>query len=389
MRAALTIALKAVRHGAHANLFSALALAAVLAPLIVLHGLKVGVISGMLANLKADPGILRIGVAGHRTLTEQDLATIRGWPETAFAAGAPRSIAATVEMRRSRDDLSIVSADWLPSAAGDPLLPSGFPALSHTQIALSQPLANKLDAAPGSRVIASTYRNSQSEELEMDMEVVLVLPASALPGDRALVSQARLVAMAAFSDGAEATSAAPVYDSLRLYARSLDAVAPLERAISRYGFRTSSAAENIAWVQNLDAIMGGVFAIISGAGLVGYCISLFAMISAGVRQSRPHLSLLRLLGMGWGALLLFPLAQSLAITLLGLALALALASAAAGAINALFVAPTLPGELCSIAPDHLTVAIGVSILLAVVVGIWQAWEIRSIQPSEALAESLA
>lgn len=389
MRAALAIALKAVRHSAHANLFSALALAAVLAPLIVLHGLKVGVVGGMMANLKADPGILRIGVAGHRTLTEADLATIRGWPETAFVAGAPRSIAATVEMRRSRDDLSIVSADWLPSAAGDPLLPPGLPALSDTQIVLSRSLADKLEASPGARVIASTYRNSQSEELEMDMEVVLILPASILPGERALVSQARLAAMAAFSDGVEGASTAPVYDSLRLYARTLEAVAPLEQAISRYGFRTSSAAENIAWVENLDAIMGGVFAITSGAGLVGYCVSLFAMISASVRQNRPQLSLLRLLGMGRGTLLLFPLAQSLAITLAGLALALLLALAAAGAINALFVAPALSGDLCRIAPDHLAVAAGVSVFLAVLVALWQAFEIQSIQPSEALAESLA
>ncbi|WP_371344795.1 ABC transporter permease [Ancylobacter sp. IITR112] len=388
------IALKAVRHATHANLFSAVALAAVLTPLLVLYGLKLGIITGMFAELRADPGILRIGVAGHRPLTEDDIAALRARPETGFVVGAPRSIAASAEMRRDRSALDIISADWLPTAAGDPLLPDGFPPIADGQIVLSERLAEKLLAKPGDRVVGSVYRNSQTESLDMEMTVALILPRGALEGDRALVSVARLNAMAAFADEINAAPAgaaprAPVYDSLRLYARSIEAVADLERAVAAYGFRTSSEAANIAWVQQLDQVMGGVFTIISVSGVAGYGISLWAMITGSVRQSRPQLSLLRLLGMSRAKLLLFPLVQSLSITSAGLAIAFVLAYAASTVMNRLFLVEVFQGRICLLRPADLLLAAGASYLFALLVAARQVIEIQHISPTEALAENLA
>ncbi|MGU3496670.1 ABC transporter permease [Xanthobacteraceae bacterium A53D] len=391
MSAALRMAGKAVRHSAYTNLFSAIALAAVLAPLLVLYGLKLGIIGGLLEKLRSDPAILRIAIAGHRTLSEADLATIRAWPDTGFVAGAPRSIVAAAEMRASEAARDVVSADWLPTGAGDPLLPAAT-RFGDDEIALSQALAEKLDARIGGTVYGSIYRNGQSETLDMPMQVVAIIPRAELNGDKALVSEARLAAMARFADGVDngQPSAAPrTYDSLRLYARALDAVEPLERRIAKFGFRTSSAAENIAWVQGLDRVMTGVFAIVSAAGVLGYAISLWAMITATVSHARPHLALLRLIGMSRRSLLTFPLVQAFAITSLGIAMALVFAYAAAQALNSFYPLAGTTGDICRLEGWLLAWVIAASYGLALLVAVMQIRKLQKIAPSEALAESLA
>ncbi len=389
----LAMAAKAVRHSARGNLFSAVALAAVLVPLLVLYGLKLGIIGGLLEKLRSDPAILRIAVAGHRALTEADLATIRAWPETGFVAGAPRSMVAATEMRGTPTASDVVAADWLPSAAGDPLLPAGAAPLGDDAIALSEPLAEKLGARTGTTVHASIYRDDgQSRELAMAMRVVAVLPRGALPGDRALVSEGRLAAMARFSDGVDDGQPSDIprtYDSLRLYARALDAVAPLERAAARYGFRTSSAAENIAWVEDLDRTMTGVFAIVAAAGVIGYAISLWAMISATLLQGRPQLALLRLMGMQGAALLAFPLVQALAITSGVMLIAVTVGLAAASALNRLYLIAGTTGDICRIEPGLVAAASAASYTIAAVVAAMQARRMAAIAPAEALAEQLA
>ncbi|WP_234052785.1 MULTISPECIES: hypothetical protein [unclassified Xanthobacter] len=390
---ALALAIRALHHSILTNVLGAVTLAAVLTPLLVLYGLKLGVIEGLLDKLRADPSILAVSVSGYRTISEAELAAIRAWPETGFAAGAPRSIVASAEMRPSPQSREYVDADWLPSAAGEPLLPAGAPPLGDNDIALSEPLAEKLGAKVGDMVQAAIYRDGSAHELTMDMRVAAVLPRAALGGSRALVSEGRLVTMARFSDGldeGQASATAPrTFDSLRLYARDLDAVAPLERRIAQRGFRTGSAAENIAWVRNLEAIMTGIFAIVCVGGIVGYLVSLWAMIQATVRQARPSLALLRLMGMPGRALLAFPLVQAVAVTAAGIAGALLLAGAAAFALNHFYRIEGTSGDICRLEPASLAIVAAASLITALLVALTQTFQIRSIVPSEALAESLA
>lgn len=396
----LGLAAKAFRHALHANLFSAVALAAVLAPLLVLYGLKLGVVNGMLGELRRDPSILAIGIGNYKPLSAEDVETIRALPETGFVVGAPRSIAARAEMRKEGKAKDVVDADWLPSAAGDPLLPTGRPALTSDEVVLSERLAEKLGAAAGERVVGAVYRNEQSEIFEMDLSVALVLPRNRLDGYRALVASDRLEAVSAFSDGFEVPGAAPggrplaervaLYDGLRLYARALEDVAPLERAVAAvYGFRTSSAGDKIEWIADLERVMTGVFTIISAAGVVGYALSLWATIAGSVHQNRPQLSLLRLLGISRGRLWLFPLVQVFGITSAGLVIALALALAAASAMNRIYLVGAFGDLLCELRVREFLVAAAASYGLAVLVAVQQFSVLQRISPSDALAEQIA
>lgn len=397
----IRIAIKAVRHGWFTNGFSAVALAAVLAPLLILYGLKLGIVTGMLDQLRSDPGIRRIAISGYKPLTEADVAAIRALPQTGFVVGAPRSIAARVEMRGTPTAMQVVTADWLPSGQGDPLLAQRqAPLLDRQGIILSEPLAEKLKVQKGQPVYAAVYRNNQSEAYELTETVVDILPRHLLAGERALVTVDLLNSLAAFSDGFAVPEAGIAgrgldvrqerYDSVRLYARTIDDVVLLERAISAtYGFRTTSEASSIEWVRDLERIMGGIFMIIAAAGGLGYVISLWATIAGSVRNSRSQLSLLRLLGVRRNLLWIFPLTQVLAISATGLTIAFLFAYGAGTVMNGFYLPDMFKGQIFLMRPVDVAATVAVTLVVAMIVALWQLGALRRISPTEALADGLS
>ena len=395
MRPPFSLALRAARHHGAANLLNALTLAAVLAPLLILYGLKSGIVDGMIADLTRDPNLLSIGIASHRPLTEADVAALRTDPTVGFVVGAPRSLAAELDMMRA-GDRDIVRAAWLPSGPGDPLLPGVT--LGEDGIALSAPLAEALGAGVGDEVVGTRYRNADGEAYDVLLTVAAVLPRTHLSGMRALVPQETVNRIAAFSDGYAIPSAGidgkplsqreALYDRLRLYAASIDDVAPLERTVTALGFRTSSNAAQILWVRELESVMGGVFAIIAVAGSLSYALTLWATVAANVRQLAPDLSLLRLLGMPAGALAAFPLGQVALVTTAGLAVALAVAFAMQAIINALFLREAFASGVCVIRVQHVALALGATLIIGSVVALANAARMGRIEPSTALQEGL-
>ena len=392
-------ALKATRYGWFSNGFSAVALAAVLAPLLVLYGLKLGIVTALLDQLREDPNMRRIGISGYKPLTEQDIQAIRSIPETGFAVGAPRSIAARVEMRRDANAHDVVTADWLPTGDGDPLLVKRDITADEGGAILSEPLAEKLRVRRGDRVTAAVYRNSQSEIYEFDLAVADILPRSLLAGERALVSATVLNRIAAFSDGFAVPEAGiegqspegriDLYDSVRLYARSIDDVSILEREMSAtYGFRASSEAASIHWVRELERVMNGVFIIIAAAGGLGYVISLWATIAGSVRSSRGQLSLLRLLGVRKSRLWLFPLIQVFAISTVGLLLAFCFSMAAGFVMNSLYLPDMFDGQIFRIRGVDILNTVLITYVVALLVARWQFGFLKRISPTEALADNL-
>ena len=401
MTSLFTTALKSVRHNWFSNGFSTIALAAVLAPLLVLYGLKLGIVTGLLEELRRDPGMRRIGLSGYQPLTESEVEAIRKIAGVGFVVGSPRSIAARVEMRREDGDgMEAVTADWLPSGEGEPLMPANSKPVSRDEAILSEALALKLGVAKGDTVIATVYRNQQSEIYEFPLTVGLVLARHALAGERALVAVERLNLIAGFLDGfaipeedidgRPPEERAALYDSVRLYASTIDDVFPVERAVAEtYGFRTSSEAASIQWVRDLEQVMGSVFLVVSAAGVIGYVVSLWATIAGSVRASRGQLSLLRLLGVRGRALWIFPVVQVMVITTFGLGWSFVFSLSAGQLMNRLFLPDMFNGGIFNLGPSELAATAALSYGVAVVVALWQLSTLSAISPTEALAENLS
>jgi putative ABC transport system permease protein len=352
------------------------ALCAVVAPLLVLAGLRVGVVEGLLAELRDDPANLRIIIRGDQSLRQPDLERVRALPGVGFLLPVTRSIAARAFLLREEGGTSD-RASLLPSTRGDPLLPPAAPPLEEAQVALSETLVRRMGVAVGERVIARNARGENGREaIEMPMTVVAVVRDDWLPGASALVHPLVLERIEAFLDGfAVPDFGIPgeppegrqeVYAGMRLYARSLEDVGPLaEQLRSQFRLETVSAEERIGQILGLDRNLLRIFALvtlIAGSGLV---LSIAAQVWANVERKRAHLSVLRLMGGSRGMLALFPLAQALAVACCGFAAALGVYWALASLINHAFTASMPAGTaLCRLSSGDVLIA-GLATALAV------------------------
>jgi putative ABC transport system permease protein len=103
-----------------------LGLAAVLGPMMVLFGLKFGIVGAMMQELIEDPGNREIRPVGSGRYDNAWLDNVRARPDVAFLVPRTRSIAATIELS-SEQSSRIVPVELIASGDGAPLLAPGEP----------------------------------------------------------------------------------------------------------------------------------------------------------------------------------------------------------------------------------------------------------------------
>ncbi len=105
------------------SLCSILGLTAVLAPLLILYGVKFGVMTTLTERLLSDPNTMEISPVSSGRFTEEDLVRWRREPGVAFVLPRTRSIAATMTLLAGSVASPVTTTVSLePTAAGDPLL---------------------------------------------------------------------------------------------------------------------------------------------------------------------------------------------------------------------------------------------------------------------------
>ncbi|WEK09826.1 MAG: ABC transporter permease [Candidatus Pseudomonas colombiensis] len=399
MRASLTagLAWQDYRADAWLSACSVLALVAVIAPLLVLFGLKFGLVSSLTERLEKDPAVREIIPLGGGRFSAEVIAQLGQRSDVAFALPRTRQIAATAQLSLTVAEPG-VTVEMIPTAPLDPLLgtlpvPQGLNA-----VLLSHTAAEKLGVKVGDWVHVSFGRQvaGRTEAQRTLVQVQGVLPLEAFQRDGLFAPLALLEAAEDYRDGravealgwdgeAPAAAGQRVYPSFRLYARSLDDVEPLRQAFAERGLLVSTQAQNIAQVQSLSRNLSVVFWVIAGLALAGAFAAIFAGALAAVARKRRALSVLRLLGFSTGALLLFVVVQALysagfAALLSGLLYALA-----ESGLNHLFM--QVPGEYAShLLPVHyalaLFAALGVSTLAAALGG----WRVSRIEASEGIRD---
>jgi putative ABC transport system permease protein len=370
------LAWKDVRHDRRLFLCFALALAAVLAPIIVLLGLKTGVVERLRRDLVEDPRAREITLLGNHAFEPAFIDEIAARPETQFIVPRTRSLAANVYLSKPGNTLDFLPAELQPTKAGDPLLPGLPPATGTDKIIVSTSAAARLGLdRPGPLELSVVRRlGGNSERLKLAETVVAIAPAAAFNRDGVFADPALLEAVEAFIDGAEVTDfstpPAPVprpYAGFRLYAKTIDDVEPLQRFLSvDKKLEVRSRADEIASIKSLDRNLTIIFALVAAIGAFGYAMSLAASLWANVERKSHELGLARLLGIPAGRLLVFPIVQAVAVALLGSVIAILLAFACAGTINRLYVAGfSDKGALCVIAPLSVAAVAALTLVVAI------------------------
>jgi putative ABC transport system permease protein len=375
-----------------------LGLAAVLGPMLVLFGLKFGIVGAMLDQLIQDPRNREIHPLGSGHFDQAWLEGVRSQPQVAFLVPRTRSIAATIELS-NRNSPRIVPVELIPSGHGDPLLPTAADLVAGlSRVVLSRSAAEKLSAAAGDTVDGSLARrfHGTQERVHLPLTVAAVAPTGAFPREGAFVSVRLLEALEDFRDGravpelgwqGEPADNDRNYPGFRLYARNIYDVAGLRDAFAKLGVDVHTEAAQIELVQRMERNLTAIYWAIAIIGLVGFSLSLGASLWANIDRKRKELSVLRLVGFNTRDIVWFPMVQALFTAVLGWALAVAIFQAAAWVINTMMAAQLESGQqVCRLLPVHYGIALALTCTAAVVASGLAGLRSARVEPSEGLRE---
>lgn len=395
----------AVRDFCHERLMSlcaVLSLASILAPLLVLAGVRSGVINVLKQRLLRDPAILTVLPQGSGGGYSQAwLAALARQPGVAFVIARTRDIAAVIQLERTENgSVRRVATDMEPTAAGDPLLDKyHIPIPSGEQVVLSASAARKLGAKAGETIAGRLGRRLASGRLEavsLPLRVAAVLPLEAEAKDAVFLGLPLLEDAERYRDGiavpARGFTGDPPpttprkYGGFRLYAKDLDSVATVRDALTAQGVEVMTRAREIQAVKGLDRSLTLIFGLIVVSAGAGFVASSASSTLAAVRRKDKYLAMLRLLGFSSAAIRAYPIVQSLLTALLGSVLAGAIYAVIGAVIDHLF-SQALYGEVvCRLPRGHLAAACGIVLLLSLLSSIQASLRAARIDPSEVLRE---
>jgi putative ABC transport system permease protein len=378
-----------------------MALVAVLAPLLVLFGLKFGLVDTLAQRLIQSPTYREIIALGSRDYDQVWLDRMAKRPDVAFVVPNTRRIAASLsQLRNPTNDRVLRAVQMVPTAAGDPLLGGeSIPPIGLYQIVLSHDAATMLGARVGDRLEAriDRRRSQQDESVTWAVQVAWVAQASALQGEAVFVPLALLVATEDYRDGLSVpdlgwNGAPPApgprsFARFRLYASSIYEVAGLQAALREEGIEVRTRATEIETMQSLDRNLGRVFWLIAFIGTLGFLASLAANLLANVERKRRELSLVRLIGFPTRGIVLFPVAQAFLIGIFGTIGATAVYLPVASVLNTWFADSLQSGEsICRLLPVHVLVATAGTLGCAVLSAAWAGHRAAHIEPAEGLRD---
>ena len=377
--------------------FFILALAAVLGPMLILFGLKFGVIGSMLDNLIEDPRNREVRPVGSGRYDRVWVEQMRNRDEIAFIVPRTRAIAATIDLDSDASKL-IVPVEMIPTDRGDPLLKQRQIPQGLQQLVLSDSAARKLQVKPGDEISGSIARRykGRNERVHVKLQVTDVAPAASFSRDGAFVPLYLLEAAEDFRDGHAVPalgwggSQAPderSYPSFRLYTRSIYDVSPISEALAKLGIESSTRAADIDIVRTMDRNLSLVFWMIAVIGLAGFTLSLSASLWANVDRKRKELSVLRLVGLRTADIVGFPVIQSVFTALFGWLTASLIFLLVSYTINSLFADQLQSGEnLCHLLPHHFAIALGLTLAASILAASLAGYRAARIEPSEGLRE---
>lgn len=387
------------------SLCSVLALASIMAPLLVLHGVHMGVVQRLRENLMKDPGVLVIipsggKGAGFEAAFIEKMARL---PGLAYAIGRTRDVASELQVTSPEGRRQTIALE--ATSPGDPLfanfaVPQPVSSPGDLKISLSAQAARKLGVAAGEKLESALARRSSTgkfERMPLELTVVSVLPAAASNLDAGFVDMATLQAVQDFRDGISSPLLGYIgeieppqarhYESFRAYAAGIDEVEGLEQWFLGQDVPVKTRSRDIANIRKIDSTLGAVISLIACAGVAGFLAFMGSTSLAAVRRKWKEIGMLRLTGFSRFSLWVFPLVQVLLTGICGCLLAFVLYAGVAYAIDAFFSAETGGDAICSISWQACIVIFAGVQILALLAGGWAAKKAASISPVEVIREA--
>lgn len=365
------------------TLCAALSVAAVLAPLLVLLGLRTGAVEGMRAAVLRDPLAREILSLTSGSYDAAFLDALRARPDVSHVAPRTRQVATSLLLEAGERQ---GRAAVVPSLPGDPLLPAAPD--GPDRVIPSAALAARLDVGAGATItgrLARVREDGTPERRALDLHVQAVAPPGAAEIDTLFVPLPLAEDIEDWQEGRDPDPGARTgHAGFRAYAARIEDVPAIVAALAAQGIETRSRVREIAPILQIDRALGRLLLAIGAVAGTGMVLSLGAGLWANVERKRRLLAGLRLMGLRRGAMVAVPVIQAAAIGLTGGALGAAAALATGAAINAGLGGVALDRKLSILPPGAILLAIAAATLAGMIAAALAGWQAARIAPHEAL-----
>ncbi|MDE9483125.1 FtsX-like permease family protein [Xenorhabdus bovienii] len=373
-------------------------LIAVITPLLLLFGLKNGIVSQLRHTLLDDPRTREVRMLGNGNYDHTWLTQLAARPDVGFVIPLTRSLNTQADLVRDTQRF-VSNAEIIPTALHDPLLVNAKEPQNEQQVVLSASAAERLQIKIGDslRLVIARKRDGINEHVQHTLTVIDVVDGAKFARPAAFVTLPLLVAMEDYRDGYQVTlfkvhDGTPTrerttFAKARLYANSIDSVAELAEWLQQQHIETVTQQAEIESVRAIDHVLGLIFTVIAWISATGCIASLVGAFMANIDRKRKDMAVLRLLGFRRQAVMLFVLIQALLLTGSAWGVGLLLYFVASQLFNNVLGA-SLPETafVCHLEPWHLLMALLSVLVVALGVAAVGALRALKIEPAESLRE---
>ncbi|ARD39352.1 FtsX-like permease family protein [Edwardsiella ictaluri] len=373
-------------------------LIAVIAPLLLLFGLRFGIVHQLQEDLAHDPRNLEIRMLSSGSYDQHWIEQLQKRPDVGFAIGQTRSLNTLADLQTDIRHF-IENAEVIPTGSADPLLGS-LTLHQANDVVITQEAARRLSVNVGDLLTMRVSRilNDRREWGHKSVTVVGILPATFFNRAAIFTAPSLLLALEHFRDGyavSELGSTSgtrlngkpPHYARARVYARDIDKVAGLERYLRAQRIETTSRLADIENVKSINRVLGIIFNTIAATALIGCIASLVGSFIANIDRKHKHIAVLRLLGFTRSAIGGYVIIQGGLLSLLAYSGGFAIYLLASQVFNRALAGSQATGQLiCRITPPHGLMALLLTLAVATLVAGIGACRAINIEPAQSLRE---
>lgn len=385
------------------SLCGVLAFAAALTPILLLMGLRYGIVETLSQRLINNPASLSVIPYGSKRYTVEELNALGGHPSVVFLVPRTRMLAASVSISIPNGTSSEV--DLVPSAPGDPVLARYSLQATADGVVITQQLARALPGAVvGDPVRIKIIRRNKGimESVVCERKLLGVLPDAADWKAQIYVPLSFAEAIESYRDGmpfhdfgdkekpfAFGTEEERTYSGFRMYVKTLDDVVLMRDFLMERKIETYTFAREIETLQKIRTALLWLTAIIGGTALGGMIFSLVSLAASSVGRKSSVFAQMSLMGFYHGSLMLFPLVQMGLCAFFAATVTLVLYKGAAVLFDVACAAWLQPGEsVCSIPSLYVVLLYASSGLIAVMACLSAGNRLLQFQPAEVLRRNV-
>ncbi len=394
-RLAARFAAADLHHDLRLTLLGIVLLAALLAPPVVLHTLRVGLVETWAEDLARDLRNREVVIIGENTLSPEDIALIAGWQETGFVIPEPSFFVSSQSVRRAGGTGLALDLNLRTTDAGDPVMQGVLTEpMGASEIVLSARAAHRLDIVVGAELVvllARTPSGSSTERFAVPLVVRAILPSDRWAGTAGFLSAPTLLG---FREWLTFRSDDPrlvppietaTWQSLRIYAPRVAQATALRDRLDEFGLETRLMTDQVSRILKLENGLRSLFTIVLVLSATAFVITSFLLQWLSVIRKKRDFALMGVLGLGRSDLIIFAVVQGAAMTGCACLISLALVAGLNGPVETIvqgYLSTPTPVRKPDAAP--LLAGLATAVLTGAIAGIGALNTLRPEDMSHAL-----